>query len=92
MEGYLLDKKKEKCYGCEACVQICPKDALSMKEDVEGFRYPYLDKSKCIGCNLCYKICPYNNMPERYYSDKYVFGGYIKDELIKFESTSGGVR
>ncbi|WP_281522044.1 Coenzyme F420 hydrogenase/dehydrogenase, beta subunit C-terminal domain [Dubosiella newyorkensis] len=90
MEGYLLDKKKEKCYGCEACVQICPKDALSMKEDVEGFRYPYLDKSKCIGCNLCYKICPYNNMPERYYSDKYVFGGYIKDELIKFESTSGG--
>lgn len=90
MAGYLLDKKKEKCYGCEACVQICPKDALSMKEDEEGFRYPLLDKNLCVGCNLCHKVCPHENMPKRYVSDKYVFGGYIKDEQIKFESTSGG--
>lgn len=90
MAGYLLDKVKEKCYGCEACIQICPRDALSMKEDDEGFRYPLLDESLCVGCNLCHKVCPYENMPERHGSDKYAFGGYIKDEQIKFESTSGG--
>ena len=90
MAGYLLDKVKEKCYGCEACIQICPRNALSMKEDDEGFRYPLLDESLCVGCNLCYKVCPYENMPERHGSDKYAFGGYIKDEQIKFESTSGG--
>lgn len=90
MAGYLLDKVKEKCYGCEACIQICPRNALSMKEDDEGFRYPLLDESLCIGCNLCHKVCPYENMPERHCSDKYAFGGYIKDEQIKFESTSGG--
>lgn len=90
MAGYLLDKVKEKCYGCEACIQICPRNALSMKEDDEGFRYPLLDESLCVGCNLCHKVCPYENMPERHGSDKYAFGGYIKDEQIKFESTSGG--
>ena len=27
-------------------------------------------------------------MPVRYGKDKYVFGGYIKDEEVRFESTS----
>lgn len=90
MAGYLLDKKKEKCYGCEACTQICPKDALSMKENEEGFRYPHLDKKRCTECNQCHQVCPYENMPKRYGSGKYTYGGYIKDEQIKFESTSGG--
>ena len=72
MEGYLVDREKEKCYGCEACVQICPKDALVMKEDDEGFRYPLLDKERCIECNLCRQVCPYENMPKRYSSNKYM--------------------
>ena len=46
MAGYLIDKDKGKCYGCEACVQICPKSALKMEEDDEGFRYPILNKMK----------------------------------------------
>ena len=90
MAGYLIDKDKGKCYGCEACVQICPKSALKMEEDDEGFRYPILNKDLCVKCNLCHQICLYENMPVRYGKDKYVFGGYIKDEEVRFESTSGG--
>lgn len=90
MAGYLDDKKKENCYGCEACVQICPKDALDMQEDDEGFRYPVLNEEVCVHCGLCNKVCPHENMPVRYENDKYVFGGYIKDENTRFESTSGG--
>ena len=90
MAGYLDDKKKENCYGCEACVQICPKDALNMQEDDEGFRYPVLNEEVCVHCGLCNKVCPHENMPVRYENDKYVFGGYIKDENTRFESTSGG--
>ena len=48
MAGYLIDKDKGKCYGCEACVQICPKSALKMEEDDEGFRYPILNKDLCV--------------------------------------------
>lgn len=90
MVGYLNDANKEACYGCEACVQICPKAALTMREDDEGFRYPELNPQSCISCNLCHKVCPKENMPTRYSKDKYVFGGYIKDEKVRFESTSGG--
>lgn len=88
MAGYLIDKDKGKCYGCEACVQICPKSALKMEEDDEGFRYPILNKDLCVKCNLCHQVCLYENMPVRYGKDKYVFGGYIKDEEVRFESTS----
>ena len=88
MAGYLIDKDKGKCYGCEACVQICPKSALKMEEDDEGFRYPILNKDLCVKCSLCHQVCLYENMPVRYGKDKYVFGGYIKDEEVRFESTS----
>ena len=90
MTGYLDDKNKEKCYGCEACVQACPKNALEMKEDDEGFCYPVLNEELCVHCGTCNKVCPYENMPARYGCNKYVFGGYIKDENVRFESTSGG--
>ena len=48
MKCYLDTGKIENCFGCEACQQICPKNAISMIEDKEGFRYPKIDKNKCI--------------------------------------------
>lgn len=43
--------KKQDCCGCTACEAICPKDAIVMKEDNEGFLYPTVDKSRCVECN-----------------------------------------
>ena len=37
----ILYKRKEECCGCTACHAICPKDAISMVEDEEGFEYPH---------------------------------------------------
>ena len=42
--------KKQDCCGCTACAAICPKDAIIMKEDNEGFLYPTVDKETCINC------------------------------------------
>jgi len=70
MESYLNTNNKEKCFGCEACKQICPKNAIEMITDGEGFRYPKIDDSKCINCGLCERVCPYNKMPERYEENK----------------------
>ena len=36
----VLYKRKEECCGCTACYAICPKEAISMVEDEEGFEYP----------------------------------------------------
>ena len=51
----LFDDKKN-CSGCGACFNICPKQAIEMKEDEYGFIYPCINKDKCIKCGLCKKV------------------------------------
>lgn len=53
----LFDNKNE-CCGCWACANICPKGAITMTPDNEGFKYPGIDSDKCIDCHLCEKACP----------------------------------
>lgn len=54
----VLYNSKEECCGCTACCAICPKEAISMEEDEEGFEYPKVDERKCICCYQCLKVCP----------------------------------
>lgn len=81
---------KEDCCGCTSCANICPKGAITMKEDNEGFLYPVIDEKKCINCGLCQKVCPILNKKK---NEKNNQKGYIfqyKDKGIRKESTSGG--
>lgn len=59
MKSYpVLYKRKEDCCGCTACYAVCPKEAIFMVEDEEGFAYPRVDENKCICCYQCLKVCP----------------------------------
>lgn len=49
---------KEQCCGCSACCSICPKQAITMKADDEGFLYPSINLNKCVNCHLCENVCP----------------------------------
>ena len=49
--------KTDKCSGCSACYNICPVNAIKMEEDIEGFKYPVIDKTLCTNCGLCEKVC-----------------------------------
>ncbi len=53
----ILFDKKENCCGCTACSSICPKEAIKMEMDEEGFEYPIIDENKCIKCYKCLKVC-----------------------------------
>lgn len=54
----ILFKRKEECCGCTACFAVCPKEAIRMTVDEEGFEYPLIDEKKCICCRRCIAVCP----------------------------------
>lgn len=81
---------KSKCSGCSACYSICPKEAIIMKDDNEGFLYPEVDNGKCVDCGLCDKVCPVNapaKTNERI-TKKYVVQNL--DDSERIHSTAGG--
>ncbi len=87
-------KDKKDCCGCHACGDACHAGAITFQEDYEGFWYPVVDKDKCTDCRLCEKICPVlniNDLKHRDQAEPKIYGGYNKDIVIRFDSTSGGV-
>ena len=82
-------KEKYMCDGCHACYSVCPKDAISMEIDDEGFWYPKVDNTKCVDCNKCEKVCPILNKKEAK-SLKKAYACYNLDEDIRVKSSSGG--
>lgn len=83
--------EKKDCSGCMACMNICPKNAIIMKEDKNGFKYPEIDEKLCIDCGLCSKACPViNKLKENLYNIK-VYACKNKDENIRKKSSSGGL-
>lgn len=81
---------KNLCTGCGACCNVCPKKAIKMVEDSEGFKYPVIDKTKCINCKLCLKTCPVLNSKENHFNIK-SFACFNKNEQIRMNSSSGGI-
>ena len=49
---------KEICTGCMACMNACPKAAISFEADEEKFLMPFVDERKCVECHLCERACP----------------------------------
>lgn len=49
---------KEDCCGCMACCAICPRSAITMEDDSEGFSYPRINEDWCICCYQCIRVCP----------------------------------
>lgn len=58
-------KNKVDCCGCTACANICPKQAITMKPDPEGFLYPVVNEENCINCGVCDATCPIHNKIDR---------------------------
>lgn len=90
MNCFLNNNKKEFCSGCGACVNICPKGAIYMEKDNEGFYYPHIDKQKCVNCNLCRKVCPTINNIKNTKNIKAIYSIHILDNDILEKSASGG--
>lgn len=83
-------KEKKDCCGCNACVQICPKQCISMYADNEEFSYPHVDSAICIDCGLCEKVCPVINQNEPI-EPLAVYAAKNNNDAIRLKSSSGGI-
>lgn len=82
--------EKSICTGCGLCAAVCPKSAIAMAPDEEGFLQPALQNDLCVDCGLCLKGCPAEaeglSLEESWY-----FSCIAKDEKLLLHSSSGGV-
>lgn len=89
MLEYLRTYDLDKCCGCNTCAEICPKNAIFMQKNEEGFLYPVLDEKKCIHCGLCEAVCPEMSVPE-IRKPRAIYAVQYKKDNELFRSSSGG--
>lgn len=89
MSSVVLFENKKDCCGCGACMNVCPRKAIHMEEDENGFTYPCIDEELCIQCGACKRVCGYQNIQET----NSPLGAYVactaNTDIMK--SASGGV-
>ncbi|MBO4845826.1 MAG: Coenzyme F420 hydrogenase/dehydrogenase, beta subunit C-terminal domain [Lachnospiraceae bacterium] len=86
----VLNNKYE-CCGCTACKSICPKNAITMLKDEEGFKYPHINQDICVDCHLCEKICPYINRKHPDTDIEKCFASVNTNSDERKKSSSGGM-
>lgn len=78
------------CTGCHACASICVKMCIEMRDNGEGFLYPYINQTQCVECGQCEKVCPVLHKPENSVETRSI-AVKSRNETERSRSTSGGV-
>lgn len=55
---FMVSYHPQTCIGCDACIEICPMDALAPADNATV----NLTISRCIGCGLCVSRCPTDSL------------------------------
>lgn len=84
-----LFENKSDCCACGACVSVCPKSAISLKNDEYGFVYPEIDSALCVECGRCKKVCSFQNKATENMSVE-AYAAAVNDDDKIMRSTSGG--
>ena len=79
------------CCGCGLCAELCPRGAITMSTDREGFFYPNINQEICVDCGICQKVCPVINSGKcKNSAEGRFFAASHKSENVLMNSTSGG--
>lgn len=58
VELLMVQIDEELCRACQRCIEVCPHEALSLKEWQRGIVVASIDHKKCRGCGTCVPVCP----------------------------------
>jgi ferredoxin len=58
---WIFEIDREKCDGCEICVDECPVEAISLNDD----NIAEIDDEECVECGTCVDLCPKNAISGR---------------------------
>jgi len=84
------------CTSCQLCGAVCPKGAIKIELNRDGFYRPVVDGELCIDCGICAKVC-YKfddklQMTQTSNLDNYpLFSAWSKDDELVKQTTSGGI-
>lgn len=78
-----------KCVGCHACKELCPKDAIQIIDSADCLNAA-IDEDRCIDCKICENICQVNHPLEKKNPDVW-FQGWSKSNEIHKRGSSGGL-
>ena len=80
---------REHCTGCSACASGCPRAAIRMVPDREGFLYPEMTDA-CVFCGHCTYILPGAEKNRELRPDPTAFAVWNEDDALREQSTCGG--
>lgn len=87
----MIAANRADCSGCSACANICPKKAITMTRDAEGFAYPKIDPKLCIKCGKCDATCPALNFRAKTVEvlPATFVATYDNDKILRHSSSGG---
>lgn len=91
MKNCIKIEHSKDCCGCGACVNICAKGAISMKEDAAGFIYPDVNEELCVSCGRCVDVCVFKDKGVGAADECEVYAAVYNDTKVLEQSSSGGI-
>lgn len=80
--------KKDQCAGCMACIDICPKGAISIKDNLQCYN-AVINEELCVNCGACQKVCQSNHPASAVAPISWQQGWTLQNE-VRAKSSSGG--
>ena len=80
---------RDRCSLCMACFNVCPRQAVYVECDENGYEAVRIDPEKCIDCGLCRNVCEAGKQVGRS-SPRACCAAQASDQKALMRSASGG--